>query len=201
MSRVTSEADGDAATLLPRVIVFDLDGTLWTPEMYQLWGGSPFKPHKQNPSIMIDKSGTEVRLIGESRDVLQTLATNPKWANTYLAISSTCDVPSWARELLGTFEFTDYAGKTVPMHSLFSDRIEIYKANKAKQHEMILQKVNKVDPSVSEYAQMLFFDNQTDNVRHVSGIGVTSCYCPSGMTKGTFEKGLEMWRRAQLSKM
>ncbi|CAC9533229.1 Acid Phosphatase [Leishmania donovani] len=201
MSRVTAKADGDAATLLPRVIVFDLDGTLWTPEMYQLWGGAPFKPHKQNPSIMIDKSGTEVRLIGESRDVLQTLATNPKWANTYLAISSTCDVPSWARELLGTFEFTDCAGKTVPMHSLFGDRIEIYKANKAKQHEMILQKVNRVDPSVSEYAQMLFFDNQTDNVHHVSGIGVTSYYCPSGMTKGTFEKGLEVWRRAQLSKM
>ncbi|GET91969.1 hypothetical protein, conserved [Leishmania tarentolae] len=201
MSSSTVKSDGDASTLVPRVIVFDLDGTLWTPEMYELWGGSPFKPHKQNPSIMIDKSGTEVRLIGESRDVLQTLASSPTWANTYLAISSTCDVPSWARELLGSFKFTDSAGKTVPMHSLFGDRIEIYKANKAKQHELILQKVNKVDPSVSEYSQMLFFDNQTDNVHSVSRIGVTSFYCPSGMTKGTFEKGLEMWRSAQLSKM
>ncbi|AIO01518.1 phosphatase, putative [Leishmania panamensis] len=201
MSSVTVTGGADAAALLPRVIVFDLDGTLWTPEMYQLWGGSPFKPHKQNLNSMIDKSGVEVRLIGESRNVLQTLATDSKWANTYLAISSTCDVPSWARELLGKFTFTDCAGKTVPMHDLFGDRIEIYKANKARQHEAILQKVNKIDPSVSEYAQMLFFDNQTDNAQHVSRIGVTAYYCPNGMTEGTFQKGLDMWCCAQQSKM
>ncbi|KAG5469501.1 hypothetical protein LSCM1_02723 [Leishmania martiniquensis] len=201
MSSMTAKPGAEAATMLPRVIVFDLDGTLWTPEMYQLWGGAPFKPHKQNPSIMIDKAGTEVCLIGKSRDILQTLATDPMWARTYLAVSSTCDVPKWAWELLEKFTFTDCAGKTVPMHTLFGDRIEIYKGNKASHHEAILQKVKNIDPSVSEYAQMLFFDNQTDNVHHVSRIGVTSYYCPGGMTEGTFEKGLEMWRRAQVSKM
>ncbi|KAG5494414.1 hypothetical protein GH5_02432 [Leishmania sp. Ghana 2012 LV757] len=201
MSNISARPEADAATLLPRVIVFDLDGTLWTPEMYQLWGGAPFKPHKQNPSIMIDKAGTEVHLIGKSRDVLQTLATDPKWANTYLAVSSTCDVPIWAKELLGKFTFTDRGGRAVPMHALFGDRIEIYKGNKAKHHEAILQKVSAIDPSVTAYAQMLFFDNQADNVHHVSRIGVTSCYCPSGMTEGTFEKGLDMWRHAQRSNM
>ncbi|KAG5495191.1 hypothetical protein JKF63_02246 [Porcisia hertigi] len=201
MNSAPTEDGAGVSAELPRVIVFDLDGTLWNPEMYQLYGGSPFRSHAHNPSIMIDKSGEEVKLIGESRVVLQTLSTDLKWANTYLAISSTCDEPSWARELLGKFTFTDRTGKGVPMHALFGDRIEIYKANKARHHEAILQKVNKIDPSVSSYAQMLFFDNQTDNVHHVSRIGVTSYHCPSGMTNGTFERGLKMWEKAQTSKM
>ena len=29
---------------LPQVVAFDLDGTVWTPDMYQLWGGgAPFR--------------------------------------------------------------------------------------------------------------------------------------------------------------
>ena len=33
-------------TALPKVIVFDLDGCVWDPEMYQLWGGgAPFKAY------------------------------------------------------------------------------------------------------------------------------------------------------------
>ncbi|KPA81096.1 hypothetical protein ABB37_04453 [Leptomonas pyrrhocoris] len=186
---------------LPRVIVFDLDGTLWNPEMYQLWGGAPFKPHRTDPSIMIDRQGTEVRLIGESRPVLQTLTVDPRWSRTYLALSSTCDVPQWAAELLEKFTFTNREGKEVPMGSLFDDRIEVYKANKAKQHQTILKKVQDIDPTVTEFAQMLFFDNQTDNVHYVSRLGVPSFYCPDGMTPGTFERGLAMWRKAQKSKI
>ena len=33
-------------TALPKVVVFDLDGCVWDPEMYQLWGGgAPFKAY------------------------------------------------------------------------------------------------------------------------------------------------------------
>ena len=35
-----------AMKILPRVLVFDLDGCVWNPEMYELWGrgGAPFTP-------------------------------------------------------------------------------------------------------------------------------------------------------------
>ena len=35
-----------AKKILPRVLAFDLDGCVWDPEMYELWGrgGSPFTP-------------------------------------------------------------------------------------------------------------------------------------------------------------
>nr|CCC94865.1 unnamed protein product [Trypanosoma congolense IL3000] len=181
---------------VPRVIVFDLDGTLWRPEMYELWGGgAPFTLSKGNPSAATDRSNTEVRLIGETRELLQTLSTAEEWRGTQLAISSTCDEPRWALELLRLFQFTDAKGESVPMLSLFGDLVEIYKANKKTQHQTILRKAQRCDPSIkSDFSDFLFFDNQQDNISHVSSIGVTSIYCPNGMVRGVFERGLKEWR-------
>ncbi|CBH17199.1 hypothetical protein, conserved [Trypanosoma brucei gambiense DAL972] len=180
----------------PRVIVFDLDGTLWRPEMYELWGGgAPFMLSKDNSSIAIDKKGTEVRLIGQTRELLQMLSTTEEWRNTHLAISSTCDEPRWAMELLQLFRFRDKRGNDVPMLSLFGDLVEIYKANKKNQHRTILKKVKEHDPTVrGDFSDFIFFDNQQDNIGHVSSIGVTSIYCPNGMVGGVFERGLKEWR-------
>ena len=38
-----------ASKSLPKVVVFDLDGCVWDPEMYELWGsgGAPFKASKK----------------------------------------------------------------------------------------------------------------------------------------------------------
>lgn len=186
---------------VPRVIVFDLDGTLWNPEMYQLSGGAPFKPHNSNSNIMIDRAGTPVELIGETRAVLQRLATEPQWSSTLLAISSTCDEPSWATELLQKFKFTGTDGRPITMGSLFGELKEIYYANKSAHHSVILKKASRIDPSIQDPTQMLFFDNQTNNINSVGRIGVTACYCPSGMVQGTFERGLAQWRKDQKSKM
>ena len=43
---------------LPKVVAFDLDATLWYPEMYQLWGGG--SPFRKNPDgTLTDKAGTK----------------------------------------------------------------------------------------------------------------------------------------------
>jgi hypothetical protein len=54
-ARMTSSS---SSSLSPRVLVFDLDGCVWEPEMYELWGrgGSPFKewlPHLGPISTLI----------------------------------------------------------------------------------------------------------------------------------------------------
>ena len=43
--------------MLPRCLVFDLDGCVWDPEMYELWGGggAPFKQNKDG--TLSDKAG------------------------------------------------------------------------------------------------------------------------------------------------
>ncbi|RNF05123.1 4-nitrophenylphosphatase [Trypanosoma rangeli] len=185
---------------VPRVIVFDLDGTLWAPEMYELWGGggAPFKVDPKDPNTAIDRAGTKVRFLGETRELLQKLSTDPKWSSTSLAISSTCDEPRWAMELLHLFQFTDSSGKEVPMLTLFGDLVEIYAANKASHHRTILRKLQERDPSIkSDFSQFIFFDNQTNNVANVSSIGVTSVHCPRGMLAGVFQRGIQQWREKQ----
>ncbi|KAG8347984.1 putative Acid Phosphatase [Trypanosoma vivax] len=186
-------------TKLPRVIVFDLDGTLWRPEMYELWGGgAPFKAVDKDQNSALDRLNVRVSLIGETRELLQSLAADEKWKNTQLAISSTCDEPRWALELLRLFQFKDRAGRQVPMLSLFGDLVEIYKANKAKHHRTILQKAQKVDPSIKDdFSDFIFFDNQQNNIQDVSSVGVTSVYCPDGMVRGVFERGLQAWREGR----
>lgn len=48
--------------LLPKVIVLDLDGTIWGPEMYQLWGGGAPFTLLENGNVK-DRSGTEVKVL------------------------------------------------------------------------------------------------------------------------------------------
>lgn len=186
-----------ASEVRPRVIVFDLDGTLWDPEMYQLHGGSPFRADPKDPNVMIDSSGTRVGLLGETRGLLSRLAFSPEWAGhrTYLAISSTCDYPKWAEELLQKFTIPNpKTGGVVRMRDVFQS-VHIYYANKSQHHKKILQEIHEMDDRVEDASQMLFFDNQMNNVGDVSKIGVPSCYAPNGMQNGVFEKGLEIWSR------
>lgn len=181
----------------PRVIVFDLDGTLWSPEMYELWGsgGSPFR---RDPSgsheHVLDRSNTKVRLLGETRRLLQMLKFDPEWSNNFVAISSTCDEPAWARECLSLFTLDDE--RRVPFASLFEGLEEIYSARKSQQFQTLLKKIQKQDPSIhGDFRDFIFFDNQRNNIEDVSRIGVTCVYCPEGMQRGIWEKGLTAWQQ------
>ena len=88
-----------AAKPVPRAFVFDLDGCCWDPEMYELWGGgAPFKENKDGS--LSDKNGTRVDLLGDVKNILYELKTDPKYAGSIVAVASTCDEPRWAKECI-----------------------------------------------------------------------------------------------------
>ena len=80
--------------------------------MYQLaWssgGGAPFRVGKKG--TMLSRGGSPVTLLGDVREVVRELHVDDKWRNTVLAVSSRCDEPPWARELLEKFEIDDGEG-------------------------------------------------------------------------------------------
>ena len=194
--------------IFPKVVVFDLDGTLWNPEMYELGsrGGTPFHRHTDEDTL-IDCNGTHVQLIGETRAVLVALTNmmqsnkrnkNSSWP--VLAIASTCDEPTWAKECLRLFRLSTsdtLSRKEESFSSIFAGFDEIYGGCRKTHHfGEILRKAQEKLPNGSSVAfkDFLFFDNQRDNVEHVSKLGVCCVYCPRGLEPGVWDRGLEVWR-------
>ena len=89
--------------LMPKVLVFDLDGCVWNPEMYELWGGggAPFKARQDGN--LSDRAGTIVRLIGDVGQIMSEFKTDSKWEGSVIAVASSCDEPTWARECIQKF--------------------------------------------------------------------------------------------------
>ena len=173
---------------LPKVIVFDLDGTLWAPEMYELWGGGAPFAVKDGGKHLTDRRGEKVHLLGDSRALLEKLVADPAVTNGHatLGLASTCDEPEWARECLN--KFTLRQGKeTVTMGSVFHHH-EIYKANK-REHFKRIQKATG-----AAFDDMIFFDNQTNNCHDVGQLGVHCVYTPEGQTMAHWDRGVAEWR-------
>jgi magnesium-dependent phosphatase 1 len=79
---------------LPAIVAFDLDATLWYPEMYML-SGPPFRlGSRRGRPVVVDAAGEEVGLIGDAWRILAELATDPKWESVQIAYVSRTDEPS-----------------------------------------------------------------------------------------------------------
>ena len=103
LRRLLATATTRMTSLLPKVVVFDLDGCVWDPEMYELWGsgGAPFKVRKDGN--LSDRSGTVVRLLGDVKNIMTEFKTDSKWSDAIIAVASSCDEPGWARECIQKF--------------------------------------------------------------------------------------------------
>ena len=153
--------------------------------MYQLWGGgAPFTSSK-NGQELIDRSGSTVRLLGISAQVLHELKCDAYLSHIKVAWVSCTDEPDWANECLT--KFTTLPGR-VPINAI-ADSSQIYKANKQTHFRNL-----KAEFPDIEFTQMLFFDNELGNIRNVSKLGVKCVYCPDGITEQAWEQGLNNFR-------
>eukprot|EP00667_Euglena_gracilis_P023758 EG_transcript_26989 len=164
---------------LPRLVAFDLDATVWFPEMCHLYGGgAPFSV-LPNGNVQ-DRNGTEVYLMGDARRILHTLKTAPEWADTKVAYCSGTDEPGWARELMRKID----VGDGITLEEV-ADYMQIRKGTKDSLFRAIQEQ------SDVPFEEMLFFDNETPNIRSVAPLGVTTIYCPKGLTADVWDRGLQ----------
>ena len=172
------------AAAVPKLIGFDLDGCVWSPEMYELWGGgAPFRREAVCNELK-DKNWNTVRLLAATENIMHALHTDPRFAATKVAWVSCCDEPRWAAECLDKFTTSD--GVTPLSQCAHSS--QIYKHNKQVHFQRLKEEFDGI-----EFEQMLFFDNELGNIRNVSKIGVKCVHSPDGLTMEAWEQGLSLF--------
>lgn len=154
-------------TVVPSLIVFDLDNTLWTPELFQL---RKLQRNNQYPVARKD-----VKLFPAIETVLSYIRNDMAengdasiFASTKFAVASRTKSVEWAHNLLEQFDLADF----------FHYR-EIFPGDK-KRHFNNLKAQSGID-----FHDMLFFDDSRDgrygNCEPVSELGVLAVHCPNGI--------------------
>jgi magnesium-dependent phosphatase 1 len=158
---------------VPKLIVFDLDFTIWHPEMYELSGGSPFRKNAACGGVF-DSQGEQVHLFPHVKAIFEAFKGNPCFADTSIAVASSTSYPSWAGECMELFELDD----DIPFRAIYPDNKQIHFAQLSGETDC-------------DYSDMLFFDNAFYNIRDVRPLGVTCVHCPEGLTMEHWEQGLQ----------
>ena len=154
---------------LPKVLVFDLDNTLWFPELYQI-------RQKKIPKV-----NQQINLFEDARAILQAL--HQMEERPVLALASRTNKVDWAQQLLDEFEIE----KGVTLRSLFA-HMEIFPSSKKTHFANIRQATGFA------YSEMLFYDDDARmNCKEISQLGVMSCHTPRGLTAEHFTKSLDKY--------
>ncbi|SHO77697.1 Similar to S.cerevisiae protein YER134C (Magnesium-dependent acid phosphatase) [Malassezia sympodialis ATCC 42132] len=171
----------------PKLVVFDLDYTLWP-----LWVDTHVDPPLQRRGAALnevfDRSGQAMSFYPDVPDILFEL----KRRNVLIAAASRTCAPRVARQALQGLWIAPTPGETpVPAGSLF-DYTEIYPGSKVAHFQQLAQETG------IDYADMLFFDDEHRNAEVQKKLGVRFVQVGHrGLTRTTFEQGLQSWRKGR----
>lgn len=148
----------------PELIVFDLDFTLW--DCGGTWCDCLSPPFRSRGGAISDRTGRSIRLYQDVHDILESCDHH----DVPIAIASRTEQPDWARELLDLLAVTH--------RFAFA---EIYPSTKLR-HFAALHQASGID-----YQRMMFFDDETRNIREVSQLGVCCIHVPDGIDQELFQ--------------
>ncbi|KAF2753998.1 magnesium-dependent phosphatase-1 [Pseudovirgaria hyperparasitica] len=179
---------------LPKILIFDLDYTLW-PFWVDTHVTPPLKGQEGGLSVK-DRYGEGFGFYSEVGGILDAARAK----NIKIAAASRTSSPELAREMLRLLRIpraaaaaaaaadgssssssSEHAGK-------FFDYKEIYPGDK-KTHMAQIKKNSGL-----EYADMLFFDDESRN-KNVEQLGVVMRLVRDGVTRAEIDEGVRMWRR------
>ena len=167
---------------IPKLIVYDLDYTLW-----DLW----IDTHISGPIKVSDKLNEVIPRRGQPfgfyRDVPEMLQ-RLKSEGVEIGAASRTAAPDYAYDALKHLKLKSITdGSKISAKSAF-DYLEIYPGSKIK-HFQRLQKKSGID-----FKDMLFFDDESRN-KEVEVLGVTfQLVGVSGMDEKTLAAGIRKWR-------
>ncbi|XP_012287392.1 magnesium-dependent phosphatase 1 [Orussus abietinus] len=156
---------------VPKLIVFDLDYTLW-PFWVDTHVTPPFQKGKGNE--VVDAHGQKIRYYKEVPDVLEDL-TKQKFE---LGVASRTSEIQGANQLLQLFGWDKY----------FKYK-EIYPGSKVTHFERFHKN------SGYSYREMLFFDDEHRNIQDLTKVGVMSILVQNGVNHSVVKNGLEKFSK------
>lgn len=155
---------------LPKLVVFDLDYTLWP-----FWVDTHVKPPFQRKGYQIvDSLGAKVNCYPQANEVLKTLHE----MECDMAVASRTSEIEGAHQLIKLFDWDKY----------FKYK-EIYPGCKVA-HFQQFKKNSNID-----YEDMLFFDDENRNIVDLSKLNVTAILVDNGMDMKLLNEGLNRHAR------
>ncbi|KAF9267016.1 magnesium-dependent phosphatase-1 [Marasmius fiardii PR-910] len=170
---------------MPKLVVFDLDYTLW-----DLWIDThvtgPLRREKNTHNEVLDKYGETVSFYKHVPGILHRL----RKEGVKIAVASRTSASALARQALQLLlvpppsKSDERAEKAID----FFDQSEIYPGSKLTHMKRLHEKTG------IPYSEMVFYDDEHRN-KETEQLGVTFCLVRNGMDNQTFEKGLAEWRK------
>ncbi|KFA64887.1 hypothetical protein S40285_02880 [Stachybotrys chlorohalonatus IBT 40285] len=169
---------------LPKIIVFDLDYTLW-PFWVDTHVLPPLKPNAAHTAAQ-DRRGEHFAFYADVPAILLAL---PR-LGVRTGVASRTSAPPLARDLLKMLHLADpdAGGKPRKALDVFDAGLEIYPGSKTKHFETLHKRTGV------PYEDMLFFDDESRN-KNTEALGVTMWLVPDGVSWGEIERGVAEWRR------
>jgi magnesium-dependent phosphatase 1 len=178
-----------AGVRVPRLIIFDLDACLWSPEMFELDG----KPTSYDPTLGGVKAGHDVvKLYPGALAVLRTIISDTeRFGATQVSVASSTTRPAFANTCLDELVVDPRTGAKLATLVAFR---QIYPGSKGSEHVPKLARQSNLS-----YDECLFFDDCTygDNCADVASkcAGALCVRTPQGLTEELFERGLSAFAR------
>lgn len=199
---------------LPKLIVFDLDYTLW-PFWVDTHVSAPVKP-KDNNSRCVDKYVLSLSLSPFYYKIQPQTSTTSRWGESFafypavssilysartlnipLGIASRTHAPELARDMLKALHviptFSDNPAARDARRSIraldYFDYTQIFPGSKTQHFTRIHQASNIA------YEDMLFFDDEARNRNVQNELGVTFYLIRDGMTREEIDRGVWDWRK------